>query len=221
MHTPFNVRPFARAASVRHFQRSVSVLLCAGLCCGALQAAPRNVSAGQPVPAGAPPSPPEQIGSSGGSGSAATSRRVAIGGVLVLGLWQAWRLHRSGPDSAAQGPAASTPAGGSTAPLTAPLPMPPVVVQATPPPAPPSAAPDPDRAIPMDAINPVGELDGLPPRILLDTLRELRGNKQFDCEHGRTSQAFLCAKIALIKAALRGHGVTWYGDESDDGCHCR
>ena len=234
MHTPFNAhsvptrteptrlgssrpdaaRRVARNAPTRRLQRCALALLCAAMCCGATQAAPANGPLPQPAPLDAAPSGSAQAGSSGGS---AAVRRAAIGGVLVLGLWQAWRLHRGAPDAAAQVPAASAPVGPPTVSPT----MPPVAVLATPPAGPALALFDPDRPIPMDGVNTVGELDGLTPRILLDTLRELRGNKQFDCEHGRTSQAFLCAKIALIKAALRGHGVTWYGDESDDGCHCR
>ncbi len=182
----------AHGASVRPFQLSLLAVLCTGLWCGSPRAAPDPGNPNRPAPL---PSAPQNIQAlpnvtQGGTSSAASARRLAIGGVLAVGLWQAWRSI----DSAAQ-PAA--------------------------PPAPPVASFDPDRPIPMDGIDTVGALADYSIRRLMDTLGELRRNKQYDCDHGKTSQRFLCDKIRLVKAALGLEGATYFGDESNDGCGCR
>jgi hypothetical protein len=80
---------------------------------------------------------------------------------------------------------------------------------------------DHDHPIDMDPITTVGELENYSIRRLMDTLRDLRWRKQYDCDHDRKYQDYLCGKIRLVKAALRLKGVTWFGDESNDGCECK
>lgn len=190
MHTPSHA---TRAASVRPIPLSLLACLCAGLWCTAPRAAPETGVSNQPVPAPTAPQGPaaQPAATPGGRASGAAVRRLAIGGAVALGLWQAWRASR-----AASGPPADAA-------------------------APPRAISDPDRPLPMDGVTTVAELEDYSVRRLMDTLRELRASKQHDCDHGRTSQDFFCAKIRLVKAALGLKGVTWFGDEAHDGCECR
>jgi hypothetical protein len=190
MHTPSHAR---RAASVRAVPLSLLACLCAGLWCTAPFAAAEPGVANQPAPAPtAPPGQPAQAGATpGGSSSGAAVRRLAIGGAVAFGLWQAWRASRT-----EAGPRAESA-------------------------APPPAIFDPDRPLPMDGVMTVAELEDYSIRRLMDTLRALRASKQNDCDRGKTSQDFFCAKIRLVKAALGLKGVTWFGDESHDGCECR
>ncbi len=181
----------ARAALVRPIPLSLLACLCAGLWCTAPRAAPALNN--QPVPAPtAPQGNSARPGATpGGNSSGASVRRLAIGGAVAFGLWQVWRASRT-----EAGPQAEAP-------------------------VPPQAIFDPDRPLPMDGVMTVAELEDYSIRRLMDTLRELRASKQNDCDHGKTSQDFFCAKIRLVKAALGLKGVTWFGDELHDGCECR
>ena len=183
----------ARAGVARPLRLSLLAMLCAGLWCTAPRAAPESNLPRQSIPQAVPIPTANQAPTpvQGGRSSGSTAQRLAIGSVVAFGLWQAWRAQSAGTPAPAEAPA-----------------------------APPLAIHDPDRPIPMDGITTVGQLDNYSIRQLMDTLRDLRANKQYDCDHGRTSQDFLCEKIRLVKAALGMNGVTYFGDESNDGCGC-
>jgi hypothetical protein len=66
---------------------------------------------------------------------------------------------------------------------------------------------DRDRPIDMDGIDRIGQLDRYSVRRLMDTLRDLRARKRWDYVGSREHQAWLAAKIKLVKAALRQKGV--------------
>lgn len=190
----------ARTAPLIHWP--LLALVCASLYSGAAHAAP-DVLQGQPLAPAAQGSATATATASVNHSSTGTVRRMALAGVLGAVLWHAWRGQGAEPAATGTGQPATV-----TGPAAAPA-APPVL-----------ALHDPDRPIAMEGVDKVGDLRGTSVRRLMDTLRDLRVRKDHDCRHGRTYVNVLCAKIALIKAALRGHGLDWFGDEARDGCDC-
>ena len=66
---------------------------------------------------------------------------------------------------------------------------------------------DPDKPLDMNLFDTVGSLEHVSPRILLDTLKDLRYRKCWDYVGDKLYQAWLGEKIRLVKAALKSKGI--------------
>lgn len=191
MRTPFHP---VRTHRAQVFQLPLLATLCAGLWCAAPCAAQGPIGL-RPTASAANTSPDNSVPPPAASGSKSAGpdlRRLAIGSALALGLWSAWRTQATEA-------------------------APPVAIPA----APPVLVGDADWPIDMDGITDSTQLRNYSIRRLMDTLRQLRANKKVDCDHGRSAMDYFCAKLRIVKEALKAHGVTEYGDESNDGCACR
>ena len=203
MHSPLKSRRTGRAQTV---QLTAVATLCAALCCSSSSAAPQAGAAVQPAASVQAPNAGAQANAGAASSGGASLRRVALGGVAAIGLWSIWRAHQANQDGPAQAgqPAPVPVPGGAQAGLPKH-----------------TADDDRDQPIDMDGVNRAAELDRATVRELMDTLRDLRARKTYDCAHGRSAIKYFCAKIALIIEALDRHGVREFGDQSGDGCACR
>ena len=206
MHSPLKSRRTGRAQSV---PLTAVAALCAALWCGSSSAAPPAAATVQPTPTVPAPNAGAQANAGASSSGNASLRRMALGGVAAVGLWSIVRAHQvnqatqSSPAQASQPAQTSTPAG-----VQAGLPQH-------------TGDNDDDRPIDMDGIDSVGDLDHYSIRRLMDTLRDLRARKAYDCAQGRAAIDYFCSKIHLVIRALGRKHVTEFGDQSHDGCSCR